>query len=73
MSFLSNGSPTGHCLAGVMVGRTDTANSDGRGGGGVCVFASVSGCARACVHACVCDVFAIYDNYIFTHADNDNN
>ena len=56
-----------------MVGRTDTANSDGRGGGGVCVFASVSGCARACVHACVCDVFAIYDNYIFTHADNDNN
>ena len=36
-----------------------TANSDGRGGGvGVCVFASVS------VHACVRDVFAIYDNDI---------
>ena len=38
---------------GVMVGRTDTANSDGRGGVGVCVFASVSVCARACVRACV--------------------
>ena len=56
-----NGSPTGHCLAsvesgapnhGVMVGRTDTANtmSDGRGWR----------CARACVR----DVFAIYDNDI---------
>ena len=58
-----------HCLAsvekgssdhdGVMVGRTDTANSDGRGclggGGDVCVR----------VHACVRDVFAIYDNDIF--------
>ena len=53
-----------HCLAsvekgspnhdGVMVGRTDTANSDGRGWG----------CARACMHACVRDVFAIYDNDI---------
>ena len=29
------------------------------GGGGVCVFASVSVCARACMHACVRDVFAI--------------
>ena len=28
------------------------------------MFASVSVCARACVHACVRDVFAIYDNYI---------
>ena len=27
--------------------------------GGVCVFASVGVCARACVHACVRDVFAI--------------
>ena len=54
-----NGSPTGHCLAsvessapnhGVMVG--------------VCVFASASVCARACGHACVRDVFAIYDNDI---------
>ena len=26
------------------------------------MFASVSVCARACVHACVRDVFAIYDN-----------
>ena len=33
-------------------------------GVGVCVFASVSVCARACVHACVRDVFAIYDSYI---------
>ena len=61
-----------HCLAsvekgspnhdGVMVGRTDTANSDGRGWGcmGVCVFASVC----TCVYACVRDVFAIYDNDI---------
>ena len=30
----------------------------------VCLFASVSVCARACVHACVRDVFAIYDNDI---------
>ena len=38
-----NGSPTGHCLASVesgapshdgLIGRTDTANGDGRGGGG---------------------------------------
>ena len=60
-----------HCLAsvekgssnhdGVMVERTDTANSDGRGWGwGV----RVSVCARACMHACVRDVFAIYDNDI---------
>ena len=34
------------------------------GGGGVCVFASVSVCARACVHACVRDVFVIYDQDI---------
>ena len=49
-----------------MVGRTDTANSDGRcrGGGGGVRFASVSGCARACVHACARDVFSIYDNDI---------
>ena len=34
-------------------------------GVGVCVFASVSVCARrACMHACVRDVFAIYDNDI---------
>ena len=32
-----------------MVGRTDAANSDGRGGGGV----RVRECERACVHACV--------------------
>ena len=60
-----NGSPTGHCLAsvesgapnhGVMGGRTDTAGA----GVGVCVFASVSVCARACVR----HVFAIYDNDI---------
>ena len=37
-------------------------------GVGVCLFASLSVCARACVracmHACVRDVFAIYDNDI---------
>ena len=55
-----NGSPTGHCLASVEsgapnhdgpIGRTDTANSDGRGWGwGV----RVRECERvcACVHAC---------------------
>ena len=63
-----NGSPTGHCLASVesgapnhdaLIGRTDTATVVG-GGSGVCMFASVRVCARACVH----DVFAIYDNDI---------
>ena len=33
-------------------------------GVGVCVFASVSMCARACMHACVRDGFAIYNNDI---------
>ena len=47
-----------------LIGRTDTANSDGRVWGGVCVFASVSVRARACVHACVRDVFAIDDTDI---------
>ena len=63
-----NGSPTGHCLASVesgapnhdgQIGCTDTANSDGRGVCGVCVFASVSvwACMRACVRArCVCNI-----------------
>ena len=53
----------------VMVGRTDPSNSDnqnGDGGGLVCACARVCMCAcvhvRACVHACVRDVFAIYDN-----------
>ena len=41
-----------------LIGRTDTANSDGRGGVRVRV------CVRAFVRACVRDVFAIYDNYI---------
>ena len=54
-----NGSPTGHCLASVesgapnhdgLIGRTDTANSDGRVWGGVCVFASVR--VYACMRAC---------------------
>ena len=48
---------------GVMVGRTDTANSDGRGwGGGVRVRECER--VRAYVRACVRDVFAIYDNDI---------
>ena len=50
-----NGSPPGHCLASVesgapnhdgLIGRTDTANSDGRGGG-----VRVRECERVC--ACV--------------------
>ena len=37
-------------------------------GVGLCVFASVSVCVRvrACVHACMRDVFAIYDNDILS-------
>ena len=56
-----NESPIGHCLARVekgapnhgvvMFGRTDTANSDGRGWG---VRVRVRECARAYVRACVC-------------------
>ena len=95
-----NESPIGHCLAsvgkgapnhdGVMVGRTETANSDGRVWGCACacacarvcasvrecarVCASVRECARVCasvrvrtsVHACVRDVFAIYDDNILS-------
>ena len=76
-----NGSPTGHCLASIesgapnhdgLIGRTDTANSDGGVGWGVrvrecervraCVRACVYACARACMRAR--DVFAIYDNDI---------
>ena len=67
-----NGSPTGHCFASVesgapnhdgLIGRTDTVNSDGRGGGG---GVRVRECERvcACVRACVRDVFAIFDNDI---------
>ena len=33
---------------------------------GVGVFASVIVCARACMRACVREVFAIYDNDILT-------
>ena len=69
-----DGSPTGHCLASVesgapnhdgLIGRTDTANSDGRGVGvRVRECERVCACVRACVHGCVRDVFAIYDNDI---------
>ena len=67
-SVYFNESPIGHCLAsvgkgapihdGVMVGRTETANSDGR----------VWGCACVCTsgHAHVHDVFAIYDDNILS-------
>ena len=61
--FFFNGSPTGHCLASVesgapnhdgLIGRTNTANSDGRGWGWVCacsrVWAGVR--VRACMRAC---------------------
>ena len=69
-SVYFNESPIGHCLAsvgkgapnhdGVIVGRTETANNDGR----------VSGCACTrvctCVRLCVRDVFAIYDDNILS-------
>ena len=75
-SVYANESPIGHCLAsvgkgapnhdGLMVGRTEAANSDGRVWGWACA------CARMCasvrvptsVHACVRDVFVIYDDDI---------
>ena len=59
LASIEKGSPNNDA---VMVGRTDTANSDGWGG--LCVFTSVSVYARACMHACVRDVFGIYDNDI---------
>ena len=40
----------------------NSANLYGGGDGGVCVLAHA--CARVRWHACVCDVFAIYDNKI---------
>ena len=62
-SVYFNESPIGHCLAnggkgapnhdGVMVGRIETSNSDGRVWGGGCVSASVRECARAYARACV--------------------
>ena len=54
-----NGSPTDHCLA-----RAESGAPNHGVMVGVCVFASVSVCARSCGHACVRDVFAIYDNDI---------
>ena len=65
-----NESPIGHCLASVdkgapnhdvvMVGRTDTTNSDGR----VCECVRAYVRASNDVHAYVRDVFAIYDDNI---------
>ena len=40
-------------------------NSERLCGGRLCV------CARACMHACMRDVFAIYEKYL-TQADNNN-
>ena len=65
-----NGSPTGHCLASLesgapnhdgLIGRTDTANSDGRGWGAWGVrfreCERVCTCVLACVRArCVCNI-----------------
>ena len=51
-----------------MVGRTETANSDGRGWGCACSGAPVRASVRVrtSVHACVRVVFAIYDdNFLF--------
>ena len=71
-SVYFNESPIGHCLAsvgkgapnhdGVMVGRTETGNSDGRVWG----WARVCACIRPCMRACVRDVFAIYDDNILS-------
>ena len=77
-SVYFNESPIGRCLAsigkgapnhdGVMVGRTETANSECRVWGCACecerVCASVR--VRTSVHACVRDVFAIYDDNILS-------
>ena len=77
-SVYFNESPIGHCLASVgkgapnhdtvMVGRTKTANSDGRVWGGVCVCVCVRVRVRVrtSVHPCVRDVFAIYDDNILS-------
>ena len=59
LASVEKGSPN---HAAVMVGRTETANSDGRGWGWECACSRV--CARECMHACVRDVFAIYDHDI---------
>ena len=48
----------GHCSA-----LMNSANMYGGGDGGVCVLAHA--CARVRGHACVRDVFAIYDNSVF--------
>ena len=50
----------------VIVAHTDTANSDGGGWGCACARVCACACLRACIHACVCDVFAIYDNNILS-------
>ena len=74
MSVYFNESPIGHCLAsvrksapnhdGVMVGRTETANSDGRIWGCACACPCPRVCA--CVRPCMRDVFAIYDDNILS-------
>ena len=81
-SVYFNESPIGHRLASVgkgvpnhdrvMVGRTETGNSDGRVW--VCACVCARECARMCasvrvrtsVHACVRDVFAICDHNILS-------
>ena len=73
-SVYFNESPIGNCLAsvgkgapnhdGVMVGRTETAYSDGRVWGCACRCARVYACRCASVYACVRDVFVIYDDNI---------
>ena len=60
-SVYFNESPIGHCLAsvgkgapnhgGVMIGRTETANSEGRVWG--CACAQLCACMRKCARACV--------------------
>ena len=60
LASVEKGAPNHDC---VMVGRTENSEQR-RSWVWVGVFASVSVCARACVHACMRDVFAIYDNDI---------
>ena len=49
-----------------MVGRTETANSDGRVWGCACARVCASVRVRTSVHACVRDVFVIYDDNILS-------
>ena len=61
-SVYFNESPIGHCLASVGKGAPNQNSEQRRSCVGVCVCASMR--VRTPVHACVRDVFAIYDDNI---------